>query len=105
MTAITNRLRGETGLGIQLVFSTDDICAACPKMLGAGLCESQERVELLDQKMIGYFGLEERRYIYREIVAEINGRMTTKMMDDICGDCQWYPVSACKKNIRKESMQ
>jgi len=33
MTAITNRLRNEAGIVINIVFSTDDICAKCPQMI------------------------------------------------------------------------
>jgi len=99
MNAITKRLRSEEDIIIELVFSTDDICAKCPKMLRENLCESQGHVKLLDQKMVDSFGLKEKHYAYQELVAQINSKMTEAMIDYICSECQWYSVSACKENI------
>ena len=99
MTAITDLLRREEDVLVELIFSTDDICAKCPLMLKTDLCEDNEKVIRLDKKMIDYFDLEEKSYIYRDIICEINAKMTVSMMDDICSECSWYPVSACKKRI------
>ena len=103
MTAITTRLRSDEDVAIDIVFSTDDICSKCPKMLGVDLCEQNEKVKRFDRKVIDYFGIEEKSYIYRDIVRGINAKMTTATMDDICGDCNWYPISAWKKNILGEA--
>jgi len=99
MTAITNLLRGEESVTINIVFSTDDICVKCPLMLGEDLCEDQPKVKRLDKKIVEYFDLAEKSYIYQDIIREINDKMTTAMMDDICAECSWYAVSACKKRI------
>ena len=99
MTAITNLLRSGEDVPIELVFSTDDICAKCPSMLGIDLCEDNEKVNRLDKKVVDYFDLKEKNYIYQEVIREINAKMTAQMMDDICSECSWYPVSACKKRI------
>lgn len=99
MTAITNRLRNEAGIVIHIVFSTDDICAKCPQMIDHDLCKDNDKVKRFDKKLIDYFGLEEKEYIFQNIVDEINSKMTESMMDDICSDCGWYPVSACKSKI------
>ena len=99
MTAITNRLRSDENIIVDIVFSTDDICGKCPKMISADLCENNDKVKRFDRKVTNYFCLEEKSYIYRDIIREINAKMTVSMMDDICSDCSWYPVSACKKNI------
>jgi len=99
MTAITNLLRSGEDVEVELVFSTDDICAKCPLMLGENLCEDNKKVNRLDKKVVEYFGLEEKNYIYQDIVRKINAKMTEQMMDDICSECSWYTVSACKKRI------
>jgi hypothetical protein len=99
MTKITNRLRNEKNTFIEIVFFTDDICAKCPKRIGDDLCEENIKVKTLDKKVIDYFGIEEKYYIYQDIINEINTKMTLSIMDDICGNCTWYPVSACKRNI------
>lgn len=99
MTAITDLLRSGERARIDLVFSTDDICAKCPMMLDVDRCEANEKIKRLDQKVVHYFGLEEKSYIYQEIVCEINTKITASIMDDICSECSWYAVSACKKRI------
>jgi len=99
MTAITDRLRGIENFEVDIVFSTDDICVKCPKMLGFDRCEDNEKVKRIDKKVIDYFGIKEKSYIYQEIIKQINSNMTVSMMDDICGDCDWYAESACKRNI------
>jgi len=99
MTAITTVLRTQPSAEVEIVFSSDDICAKCPKRRGDGVCESQDRVERFDRKVVEYFGIEEKSYVYRDIVGEINARMTSEMMDDICGECSWYAISACRRVI------
>jgi len=68
-------------------------------MVKADLCEDNEKVKRLDKKVVDYFGLEEKSYIYQDIIREINAKMTASLMDDICSECSWYSVSACKKRI------
>lgn len=99
MTAITRCLRSDTTSVVEIVFSTDDICNKCPKMLGVDLCEDNDKVKRFDKKVVDYFGIEEKCYSYQDIICEINAKMAVSMMDDICSDCNWYPVSACKRNI------
>lgn len=99
MTAITNRLRNESDVTIELVFSTDDICVKCPLMVDTDLCKDNVKVKRFDKKLVDYFGLEEKSYIYRDIVAEISAKMTEAMMEDICCGCSWYPVSECKNRV------
>ncbi len=99
MTAITNHLRNDATATIDIVCSTDDICSKCPNMLGVDVCVDNEKVKRYDMKVMHYFGLEEKRYIYQDLIRMIHATMTASIMDDICGDCSWYPVSACKRNI------
>ena len=103
MTAITSRLRSDFDVMVEIVFSTDDICSRCPHMLGENLCQSNEKVNRFDAKVIAYFGIEEKGYIYKEIVHEIHTKMTQTIMDDICGECNWYAVSDCQKKILGET--
>lgn len=99
MTAITTYLRNDTNALVEIVFSTDDICSKCPNMIGTDLCEDNGKVKCIDKKVIDYFGLEEKNYLYQDITCKINSKMTPLIMDDICSECSWYPVSACKRNI------
>jgi len=99
MTAVTNCLRNGEDITVDIVFITDDICKCCPNRIGSGLCKDNDKVTCFDDKVIRYFGLKEKRYIYRELVRQINAKMTSAMLQDICAGCSWYPVSACRKNI------
>lgn len=99
MIAVTNYLRNNPNPTVEIVFSTDDICRSCPSKIGENLCEDQDKVNTFDKKVINYFGIEEKQYNYRDITSEINMKITSEIMDDICSTCSWYPISACKKNI------
>ena len=102
MDQIVEQLRGENATEIQIVCSTDDLCGSCPNMLGVNHCEDDSKVKVYDRKVMEYFGLEEKTYIYQELIQQIDEKMTSEMLDDICGNCGWYPVSSCKKNILGE---
>ncbi|MCL2580170.1 MAG: DUF1284 domain-containing protein [Oscillospiraceae bacterium] len=99
MNAITAILRTNPETPVDIVFSTDDICAHCPHMLGEDHCDRNEKVKQFDQKVIDYFGVEQKQYRYGELVAKVNREMTAERMDDICARCSWYPVSACKQKV------
>ena len=102
MNSITELLRESPGTVVHIVFSTDDICARCPKRLGKDRCERNDFVKRIDGKLAQYFGLEEKTYVYSSLIARINAGMTSQIMDDLCGECSWYPISACKRTILGE---
>ena len=60
MDKITYELRNNKEYLINIVFSTDDICVACPNMLDINLCKTNEKVNNIDSKVIKYFNLEEK---------------------------------------------
>jgi hypothetical protein len=98
MTAITSELRGNPAAEIEVVFGADDICAKCPNLINSGTCKSEERVRRFDRKVTEYFGIKEQRYIYGEIIREINSFMTKPIMNDICSECNWFTACALHKN-------
>lgn len=53
----------------------------------------------MDKKVIDYFNLEEKTYNYHDLIKYIDTSMTNDMMDDICGKCEWYPISNCRNAI------
>lgn len=99
MDNVTYELRTNKDCVIELVFSTDDICKDCLSMMGVNLCETNEKVKSIDEKVIKYFNLEEKEYNYNDIVNYIKSNITPNMMDDICGKCNWYKMSKSKKVI------
>lgn len=97
MDQITRELRGEMPVPVEIIFSTDILCEHCPNMQGRNLCKDNKKVTSYDKKVTEYFHIEETTYIYQDITRKIRKQMTPEMLEDICGDCQWYPVSSCRK--------
>ena len=59
----------------------------------------KRRVKRFDRKTVEYFGLEEKEYVYQDLIRAIDAKATPEILADICRDCCWFPVSACCKNI------
>jgi len=97
MNAITARLRGETGVEVEIICSTDEICEKCPRMQDTDYCVTNDKVKRLDSKVMEYFEVEEKTYVYKDIIREIGEKITADILDDICGGCEWYPVSKCRE--------
>lgn len=95
-------LRNSKPVEVEIVFGVDDLCKCCPYQTDKRTCVTQEKVQAMDSKIVEYFRLEERNYIYWELVQEINRQMTEEKMKDICGQCNWYPISTCKNKIIKK---
>ena len=99
MNDVVHQLREVPGTRIHLTFSTDTLCSCCPNKLGEDLCDTQEKVKRYDRKTVEYFGLEEKDYVYQDLIRAMDAKATPEMLADICRDCCWFPVSACCKNI------
>ena len=68
MNQITRKLRSREPVKVRLTCPTDDLCAKCPNMLGTDLCSTNDKVKRFDRKVMEYFHLEEKEYIYQELV-------------------------------------
>ena len=99
MTMITNRMRTEPDLKVRIVFSTDDLCRYCPRKQDEGICADDEKVLEFDLKVKELLGLKEAVYSYQGLIHEIHEKMTADKMKEICGNCEWYKMSACEKNV------
>ena len=97
MNAITARLRNEPGVMVEIVTSTDDICAKCPLMLGEDLCKTNDKVKRMDSKVMEHFGVGEGDYVYQDIAREIAAKITPDIMGDICGGCRWLDIAPCRE--------
>ena len=77
MNEVVHELRNVPGTRIMLTFSTDTLCSCCPHKEGEDLCDTQEKVKRFDHKTIEYFGLEEKEYVYQDLIREIDEKMRT----------------------------
>lgn len=85
---------------VELVFYTDSICEKCPNKLGENLCSSQEKVNLLDFKVINHFNLKEGIYNYKDLEDLVYESINECIFDDICKECEWYGITNCKDYIK-----
>ena len=99
MDQITALLRSDTPVPIEIVCGTDDLCEHCPNKVEKNICKDNDKVNAYDAKVKEYFHIEEKTYIYQDITREIREKMTPDILEDICGNCGWYPVSACQKTL------
>ncbi len=103
MNQLTAKLRGKEPVSVEVVFSADDLCSHCPNLSDGALCRDNKKVTSYDKKVTEYFHIEEKTYIYQDIARKIRKSMTPEILEDICGDCEWYPISACRKVLCEKS--
>ncbi|MGN1165410.1 MAG: DUF1284 domain-containing protein [Lachnospiraceae bacterium] len=100
MTYITQLLRKEKSQEIELTFSCDSLCAFCPNRTltqHKSCCNDDKKVTGYDQKVTQLFHLEEKIYVYPDLINEINSVITPELLKWICGDCSWAEI--CGKNF------
>ena len=86
---------------VAMIFSTDSLCEKCPNKQGENICTSQEKVSLLDLKVIKYFNLKEGIFSYKDLENQVYDNINEEVFDDICKECEWYSVTNCKEYILK----
>ena len=110
MDRVTKQLREDADALVEITFSTDSICEACPSKVGEGICRDDEKVLHYDACVREILELEEKTYSYHELIDRLDTFLIASDGDKtaidgvdrlcrICGDCKWYPVSACRENI------
>ena len=104
MDDVVERLRSNQDEKVEIVFTTDNLCENCPSKISNGVCKSDDKVLRFDKGVIDALGLDEGIYSYQDLITKLDEYLTSGVEDErlkkICGDCEWYPVSACWKNIK-----
>ena len=104
MDRITDILRNDRNLQVEIVFSTDCLCDNCPSKAAEGICRSDEKERRFDQGVIDALELKEGTYSYQKLITRLDEYLSDGEEDErlkaICGDCEWYPNSACWDNIK-----
>ncbi len=104
MDRVTEKLRSDRGVKIEITFSTDSLCSNCPLKVSDGVCKSDNKVLRFDASIINILDLKEGVYSYQDLISRLDKYLSSGVCDErlkaICGDCEWYSVSACWKNIR-----
>ncbi len=103
MDRVTKELRENADALVDITFSSDSICEACPSKCGEGKCLSDPKVLHYDACVREILGLEEKIYSYQDLIDRLDSYLMSgdgdELLRAICGNCEWYPVSACSKNI------
>ena len=103
MGRVTEALREDSDIMVDITFSSDSICAACPKRYEEGKCLDDDKVLFYDARVREILGLEEKSYSYHELIDRLDTYLMSgdgdELLRAICGNCAWYPVSACSRNI------
>lgn len=95
-------LRYRKDFKIILKSTLDDLCVFCPSNKG-DYCETENKVRFMDEKVLKYFNLKEDVYIYKDVIKNINKKITENILDDICSKCEWYKYDICRNIILKKS--
>ncbi|EDS76524.1 conserved hypothetical protein [Clostridium botulinum C str. Eklund] len=103
MDVIVENLKVNPNIILKVINKVDDICRCCPNKLKNNLCESQEKVNNLDSKVLEFLKIEpNREYIYEELVKYIKENLTYDMFYDICKNCGWFSMGYCKSQLFRE---
>lgn len=94
-------LREVSNCEIELKIDLDNLCSHCPSNKGL-VCESEEKVKLMDYKVCKYFNLTEETYVYKEVIEKIKSKITKEILQDICETCEWYSYGICENLILKK---
>lgn len=99
MNYIVNELNQNNNLIISLKIYTDDICKYCPKMLEENNCIENDSVLLYDKKVLEEFSLEQKNYLYKDLLKILKEKSNEKKLNYICGDCSWFNDCLVRKNL------
>ena len=86
MNEVVDKLRNVLGFRVKIVCGSDNLCNHCPNMLGPNLCATQDKVAGFDRKTMEVFGIEEKEYVYSEVVDHIRSVATQENMSYICSE-------------------
>lgn len=104
MTDVVHQLRDVPGTTIRLTFSTDTLCSCCPNKLGEDLCDTQEKVKRYDAKTVEYFGLEEKEYVYQDLIRAIDAKATPRSSPTSAATAAGSPSAPAARTSAKAGM-
>ena len=80
---------------IRLTVGADEVCAACPRVRGAG-CEKEEGVAAYDRAVLSLCGLGEGQVLpFGRFTGLVQERVLAPgLRPSVCGGCQWNGICA-----------
>jgi uncharacterized protein len=98
-TALKNELESSPETQVEVTIVTDSVCSACPSKRET-LCESQEKIETLDQAHQKILDLKAGQTMtWKEAKMLIKNRFTRENMEVACASCSWKPLGMCERAL------
>lgn len=91
---------------LQIQSHTDVICSACPHQRGL-LCESEEKVQALDQRHAQMLNLIPGEILSWQAAKARLAERAPNNLDTLCHDCEWLSMGICMtalSNLRESSL-
>ena len=92
-------LKNDKNQTIKIIYGVDNLCSKCPNNTDEKLCSTNEKVMIMDKKVMDYFNIDCGEYKYDEIMDLIYNNINEEILQDICGNCNWYNQTNCKDLI------
>lgn len=103
MAEIHDRLKSDPKTRVLVTDSPDHFCGACPHLKSGCTLRGpnfEQHIVAQDRQVLDLLGLKAGQAVtWEEILFRIGSRIRSKMLDDICGDCQWLTLGFCKEGI------
>lgn len=86
---------------IEVVSSTDSICAPCPNRSGS-LCATEQKIRSLDDAHAAVLGISPGQVVsWGEAKRRIAERMTDEAFDRACAPCSWKSMGVCAAALKE----
>lgn len=86
---------------IQVVGSTDSICAPCPNRQGES-CTTDAKIRQLDSAHSAVTGIKPGdRLTWKEAKQILARRMTLERFNEACAPCSWRSLGACERALNR----
>lgn len=118
MTCYVRQMRTDPDFLVRITLGTDALCSACPNRRDAddasqpaawcaddashpaAWCVDDEKVLSYDKKVFELLDLADGKvYSYQDLIRRLDRLMNEEKFESICGNCSWYPISACRENV------
>jgi hypothetical protein len=111
MDKITGQLKRNPNHEVQVICSPDIFCEVCPNLVDqqcvAGksdvpelLAGGEDNSTIMDRKVLGKLCLSENEIrAWSDILKIIGQNISSRDMDDICGDCRWREFKYCAQAL------
>lgn len=94
MTTITRLLKENPR--IKIITHSDIICRKCPNLMSSGICATESKIRLYDQRVLEFCNLKDNSILSWNVFHSIilDKILNTGLREKICSSCQW--TSLCK---------